>query len=425
MDDYKNNENNDQEMSLRDRIKMEEERMNSYDRTGSVSQTPPPAEKNKKGVGFSKLFFIALLAALLGSGITLAGIKYLESREAEPSIANQAGDNNKQTQKIEITGNEGGTTVENAVAKKAIPSIVGITTIKRGTYSHPFLSGIPAYSESVGSGVIVSSDGYILTNSHVVGGGEAEKVNVLFSDNQEVESKVLWADPTLDLAMIKVERTGLAPIEFAKNAPEVGDKAIAVGNPLGLDLQSTLTSGYISGLDRSITLQDGNTMDGLIQTDAAINGGNSGGALLNALGQLVGINTAKPQSADGIGFAIPSTSFKKIVDKIVAEGEYKPLYLGISGYNVQVAARMGMDNLPVDKGVVIQKVASGSPADRAGLKSGDILVGIDDKKTDSLNGLKTQLVSYKEGQTAKLSYYRNGKEASVEVTFSDFDFKDI
>src|SRR5690606_26558186 len=145
-----------------------------------------------------------------------------------------------------------------------------------------------------GSGVILSSDGYIVTNSHVVDNGEAGNITVVFDDQTTAPAEVLWSDAALDVAIVKVSKAGLSPVTIGSSeAVKVGDKAIAIGNPLGLDLQSTLTSGYISGLDRSITIQSGGTMSGLIQTDAAINEGNSGGALLNAAGQLIGINTAK------------------------------------------------------------------------------------------------------------------------------------
>ncbi len=362
---------------------------------------------------FFSVVALVLVGAILGSLTSLALVK---TGSIDMPVAEQR-DGNKQNHDVKISLKEG-STVESAVAKKTIPSIVGITTIGKGVSSNPFFYGIPKYTESVGSGVIVSSDGYIVTNSHVVDNGKAESIKTLLSNGEEVEAKLVWNDATLDLAVIKIEKTGLKPIEFGDmKAVNVGDKSIAIGNPLGLELQSTLTSGYISGMERSITLEGGNIMDGLIQTDAAINGGNSGGALLNAEGKLIGINTAKPASADGIGFAIPVSTIKPIVDKIIKTGSYDALYLGVTGYNVALAKQLGKESLPVSSGVVIHEVVAGSPAAKADLQPGDILVDIGGSKVDSMNSLKTALLKYKAGDRAGLTFYRADKKMQVEVTF--------
>ncbi|MDD7592812.1 MAG: trypsin-like peptidase domain-containing protein [Peptoniphilaceae bacterium] len=358
---------------------------------------------------------LVLVSALLGAGggaaLVASGVVPMGSSS---TVVQQA------PSEIRITAEGDATTVENAVAAKAIPSIVGITTITQGQ-SNPFIFGMKNYMEAVGSGVIVSQDGYILTNSHVVNSGDAESVKVLLSTGEEQEAEVMWADPTLDLAVIKIDSTGLPAVEFGQAEDvKVGDKAIAIGNPLGLDLQSTLTSGFISGLNRSITLQDGNIMDGLIQTDAAINSGNSGGALLNAQGQLIGINTARPSSADGIGFAIPVSTVQPIVEKILANGKFEPLYLGITGYNAELASQLGMLSDDIDNGVIVRDVVAGSPAAEADIRPGDIITAIDDKPVESMNTLKTILLGYKAGDTANFTLWRSGEESHVDLTFSDF-----
>lgn len=364
-----------------------------------------------------RVLLLVLVGALLGGGVSTALLG-----TGAVTLPYMAMEDSKETehQEVKIELNQD-STVENVVAKKATPSIVGITTLSQGASQNPFFYGYPKYTESVGSGVIVSKDGYIVTNSHVVDNGNAEKVNVLFSNGEEAPAKILWNDPTLDLAVIKVEKKDLQPISFGKSEEvSVGDKAIAIGNPLGLDLQSTLTSGYISGLNRSITLQGGNTMDGLIQTDAAINAGNSGGALLNAKGELIGLNTAKPMAADGIGFAIPISTIRTIVDKIVKEGSYEPLYLGITGLNVEIAKQMGAGELPVDKGVLIHEVIAGSPAGKAGLRPGDIITSIDDQPVESMNSLKTLLLNYEVGNQAKLEIYRGKNSQKLDLRFESF-----
>lgn len=361
---------------------------------------------------------IVICSALLGAGggaaLVASGNVPLPKQEVQ--TAGTAANSN-----VNISLKEGSTTVENAIAAKTIPSIVGITTVSKSFSDNPFLYGTPQYSESVGSGVIVSPDGYILTNAHVVNGGNAKTVQVRLSNGEEAEAKVLWADPTLDLAVIKVEKKNLPAITFGDaKTIKVGDKAVAIGNPLGLDLQSTLTSGYISGLNRSITLQDGNIMDGLIQTDAAINGGNSGGALLNAKGELIGINTAKPASADGIGFAIPVSTVKPIVEKIVADGTYTPLYMGINATNTKLVAASGVQGLPTDSGVVVRDVVAGSPAAAMGIKAYDIIVAINDEPVESMNTLKTLLLKYKKGDTVDVTYYHGKEKKTGKMTFADF-----
>ncbi|MDY3052509.1 MAG: trypsin-like peptidase domain-containing protein [Ndongobacter sp.] len=361
---------------------------------------------------------LVLVGALLGSA---GGYAMIRSGAVLPGLS---GANGRATQAVEINLTEN-STVENAVAAKATSSIVGVTTVVEQQSEFPFSyfggEGGNSQASSVGSGVIISSDGYILTNSHVISNGASKDITVRLSNQEEYAAQLLWNDKTLDLAVIKIDAKGLTPIEIGDSSQiQVGDKAIAIGNPLGLDLQSTLTSGYVSGLGRTIQLSDGSIMDGLMQTDAAINSGNSGGALLNAKGQLIGINTAKPQSATGIGFAIPIDTAKPIIEKILAEGSYTPLYLGIVGMNVQLAQQMGATQLPSSSGVLVRDVYADSPIALAGVVSGDVITAIDSHPVDSMNSLKTALIQYKKGDTATVTFYHDGKEKQASVTFNDF-----
>ena len=203
--------------------------------------------------------------------------------------------------------------VYKAVAAKATPSVVGITTLTVNTNNW---FNIPLESEGVGSGVIVDSRGYILTNSHVVNDGQANKVSVIFADSSSVDGEVVWNDAKLDVAIVKVQKDNLDVAELGdSDNVEVGDIAVAIGNPLGIEFSKTVTQGIISGLDRVITTENGE-MDDLIQTDASINPGNSGGPLLNAKGQVIGINTAKASDAEGLGFAIPINTIKPIIEQL-------------------------------------------------------------------------------------------------------------
>lgn len=380
---------------------------------------------------FSWLRVIAfiLVGAILGTGGTFALFKMgaLENlNHEEKSQFTETVQPEDKNYSIDISLNED-STIENAVANKAIPTIVGITAFVKGQLNpFNFYNEIPEYAEAVGSGVIVDPNGYILTNSHVINNGNAEKLTVSYSNDESAEAEIVWFDQTLDLAVIKTGQTALPAADLGNSDDvQVGDKAIAVGNPLGLDLQSTLTSGYISGLDRTINIQGGNIMDGLIQTDAAINSGNSGGPLLNAKGEVIGINTARPQTADGIGFAIPINSAKPIIEKIIEIGSFKPLYIGISGQNAQMVSKISGEDLPAETGVVIYEVFKNSPAAQAKLKVGDIITSIDDMPVDSMNSLKTYLLQYEVGDSAEITLYRGQEKMIIELVFSEFNMESI
>ena len=324
---------------------------------------------------------------------------------------------NVQSSTISIKNNSIST--ENAVAKKAIDSVVGITTI--GVSENMFFQG--RVVEGVGSGVVVSKDGYILTNAHVVQDGKAEKIEVLLTNGKKSPAKLLWYDTTLDLAVLKTDFNGLKPVEMGdSDKVQIGDKAIAIGNPLGLDLQSTLTSGYISGKDRTITLQNGLQMDGLMQTDAAINSGNSGGGLFDQEGKLIGINTAKA-SAEGIGFTIPINVAKSIVDNIVSGGSFEGVKLGISGVDVKTFQQATGQKLTIDSGIYVVEVVRGSSAQKAGVTKGDIITKVNGKKINTMSSLKKTLLEVRPKQKGKITVYRDGVSKDLDIEFSTLEQK--
>ena len=360
-----------------------------------------------------------VLAIILASSISIGGTGlYLSSNKGEKSTLNQSPtDKNANSTTV---NNSGSTTVEKTVAEKAMSSVVGITTV--GVSEDLFSN--QKQTSGLGSGVIVSSEGYILTNNHVVDPSKTTSVTVILSDGTKKEAKVLWSDKTLDLAVIKIDPKGLylKAVEFGDSSQvSIGDKAIAIGNPLGINLKSTLTSGYISGKDRVITLQDGSTMEGLFQTDAA----NSGGGLFNDQGQLIGINTAKAGNSDGIGFSIPINLAKPILEQIIQNGKFESVVLGVQGIDVTKYNVLGQEKLPVDSGVYVHEVLSGSPADKAGLKSKDIITKVGDSKVTSNSTLKTALLNYKIGDKVKIEVYRDGKSTTLEVTFTEFNLKNV
>lgn len=363
---------------------------------------------------FFPYFIVALVAAIIG-GLMSSYIapNYLYGKLLPtPSIYNT--EKSYDAQKTNIVVNND-TSIESAVAKKAMNSVVGITT--KAVVGYYFGE---KEIEGTGSGIIIDANGYILTNSHVVGDGNAKEISVLFENGDKKTGSVLWYDSALDLAIVKVDATGLPVADLGDSDKlEVGEIAIAIGNPLGLEFQRSVTSGIISGLHRSIKVDENNVIEDLIQTDASINPGNSGGPLLNANGEVVGINTAKIQSAEGLGFSIPINAVKPIINQVIKEGTYKTVFIGITGVEVDVYERqLGID-LNADSGVIIIEVSPNSPASNAGLMNGDIIEKIDDQNIESMNQLKKTLYKYNKGDSATLNIIRNGSEKKVEIKFTE------
>ncbi|MBS5971334.1 S1C family serine protease [Finegoldia magna] len=366
--------------------------------------------KNKPKIGWLKALTIFLLIYSLVMSYFVA-----KNMTGITETINKNGQVESST--ISIKNNSVST--ENAVAKKSLDSVVGITTV--GVQENMFFQG--RVVEGVGSGVVVSKDGYILTNAHVVQDGKAEKIEVLLTNGKKSSAKLLWYDTTLDLAVIKTDMTGLKPVEMGdSDKVQIGDKAIAIGNPLGLDLQSTLTSGYISGKDRTITLQNGLQMDGLMQTDAAINSGNSGGGLFDQEGKLIGINTAKA-SAEGIGFTIPINVAKTIVDNIVSGGSFEGVKLGISGVDVKTFQQATGQKLSIDKGIYVVEVVRGSSAQKAGVTRGDIITKVNGKEINTMSSLKKALLEVRPQQKGKITVYRDGNTKDLDIEFSTLQQK--
>ena len=268
-------------------------------------------------------------------------------------------------------------------AKKVNPAVVGITTkvYNRDMFNRKVLVG-----EGVGSGVIFDKAGYIVTNNHVV--GTAKTVIVSLADGQSTEGTVVGRDEKTDLAVVKIKMDNLPVAEFGdSDSLQVGEPAIAIGNPLGLEFQGTVTVGVISSLNRTIGAE-GQSMK-LIQTDAAINPGNSGGALVDADGKVIGINSAKisKEGVEGLGFAIPINAARPILQDLIKNGKVVRPYLGLYGLDQQMAARFGM-KLNV-AGIYVYKVAAGGPLDQAGLRHGDVILKLDGTDVKDFSALQS------------------------------------
>ena len=366
---------------------------------------------NNRGVkkrGYPSYILVALISAVIG-GILASVIV--------PRFAGSGNDNigyEGSGQEINITPKDDITSVE-AVAKKSMKSVVGITTIDT---VENFMQQ-QTQVQGVGSGIIVDSNGYILTNSHVVDYGNAKDITVRFENGDKKPARVLWSERVLDLAIVKVDGSNYPAADIGNSDKlDIGELAVAIGNPLGLDFERTVTSGIISGLNRTIQVDQYNKVENLIQTNAAINSGNSGGPLLNNKGEVIGINTLKLKAGEGLGFAIPINIVKPIIDQVIKNGKYTSVYIGIASQSVARYKLEGID-VGVDSGIVIAEVEPGSPAADAGLKKTDIVVSIQGKKIDSPEGLKKEMYKYKPGDKVKLGVVREGKKVDIELTLEE------
>ena len=277
-----------------------------------------------------------------------------------------------------------------------------------------------------GSGVIIRQDGYIVTNNHVVNG--ATTIEVTLNNNKTYEATVIGTDPATDVALIKIDATGLPAMQFADSDQlRLGEWVLAIGSPLGEELRSTITAGIVSAKGRSMPNYDGQfKIESFIQTDAAVNPGNSGGALVNKQGELVGINTAivsTTGSYAGYSFAIPSNIVKKVIADLLDFGSVKRAMLGIAGgtVNDEIAKKLKLESL---EGVYVSEVVKGGAADKAGIKSEDVIVAIDGDKVVSMPSLQAKVNSFHPGDKATVRVSRGGKTLDLKVEFTDGTVKD-
>ena len=271
--------------------------------------------------------------------------------------------------------------------------------------------------QGVGSGVIISPDGYILTNHHVVDG--ALEIRVELTDNRTFTAKLVGSDPPSDLAVLKIDSKELPTLSLGdSDKVRVGDPVLALGNPMGIG--QTVTSGIVSAKGRSTGLSDGSFED-FLQTDAAINRGNSGGALVNTTGELIGINSQilSPSGGNiGIAFAIPSNMAKAVMDQLLKNGKVSRGMLGVTIQSVDAEMASSL-NLPAARGAIVSSVTAGGPADRAGIKRGDVVTAINNQPVIDNNSLRNQVASLKPGSTASVTVVRNGRDQNIQVTLAE------
>lgn len=383
-------------------------------------------KKDKKsGSGFGKTVILPFTCGILGASIVIGtcfGIPSIKNELIGNSNFSESNNssNNINTQQISLL-DYSDTAI--GVAQKVLPSIVGISV----TYSvnSPFY-GNQGTASAQGSGVIISSDGYILTNNHVVNStstssfyelGKASKITVkLYNDDTEYEAKIIGTDEQTDLAVIKIDKDNLTAAELGdSDSVQVGELCMALGNPLGLG--STVTDGIISAVNRTVTDEDGNSYKA-IQTNAAINSGNSGGALVNSKGQVIGINTLKVsgEGVEGVGFAIPINSTKDITDQLIEYNKVKRPYLGIGGIEVDEDTAKA-NNLTV--GIYVKTLENFSAAEKAGIKVGDVIIKAEGKDVETMDELNEIKNAKKIGDKMTLTIWRDGKTQDITVTLQE------
>ena len=390
----------------------------------------------KQSNGFGKTIFVPFLSGVMGCALVIGtcfGVPSIKEKltgdttTSKTTVQTSSGT----TSNLISLSNYSNTAV--FAANKILPSIVGIDVTYTATSNSLFGFGTPQTSTATatGSGIIISEDGYILTNNHVVDTSssssysyydisDATSVKVklnsgTYGDNATFDAKIVGKDSQTDLAVLKIDKTGLTAAEFAdSDQAVVGEFVMAVGSPLGLD--TTVTQGIISAVNREVESEG--TKYVCIQTDAAINSGNSGGALVNSDGKVIGINTLKLSGSgvEGIGFAIPINSTLDVTDQLINHNKVLRPYIGISGINLDESTAKKY-NLTV--GVYVKTVQNFSPAEKAGLQAGDVIVKADDKDITTMDELNEIKNSHQIGDTMKLKINRNGDEKEITLTLAE------
>ncbi len=385
-----------------------------------ITEKPKTKRKSKKGIGMVAIALcFSLLGSILGCGGLLLVQHYMQEQkpeieipEPDVSIMVQGYRENTVLELVEIETGKVLTPAQVYAANAG--STVGITTSVTTNYF-----GFQTTSAASGSGFIVTDDGYILTNYHVVEGSDSITVSLYNGDTYD--ASLIGYDESNDLAILKIEAEELAPVILGDSDNlNVGDSVVAIGNPLG-ELTFSLTSGSISAKDREVTISNSLTMN-LLQTDCAINSGNSGGALFNLYGEVIGITNAKYSSSsssdasiDNIGFAIPINDIRSIVESIIEKGYFSKPYLGVGAQDV--SREYQIYGLP--QGAAIQTITEGGPAEAAGLQVGDIITAFNDTEITSRTDLTTLIGRCKIGDIIYLTVYRQGETVEVTVTIGE------
>ncbi len=405
---------------------------------GQAYYTENVKKTKQRKIGAGHLILVSVLSSLLGAGIMFAAVVYIapligaSAREmlgTPVSTTETSNGNNGIYKKVEITQS---TSPVEAISEKVSPSIVGIQITVPARSDYGFFFDLEENGVGYGSGIIIRKDGYILTNNHVIEGAVTGQLSNKLIDGAKIEvvlpgdkdklykAQIVGRDSKTDIAILKIDLDNLMAVEIG-NSDEVktGELAVAIGNPGGMDYMGSVTAGIISGINRTIVMENGQELK-LIQTDAAINPGNSGGALVNSKGQVIGINTIKIAATDveGIGFAIPINKANEIAESLI---NYKYVknrpYIGVtidSTFNKDTAERLNVPN-----GLLVYEVQPLSAAYKAGIHAGDIITGFDGKIITEFKELEDQKNTHKPGDTVIVEVYREGEKLKLEMVLAE------
>ncbi len=387
---------------------MQDFNSNNYNGSGEYYNYTPP--KKSKKYGASVVIISCILSAVIGAASAASVFMFLGNNNTASNLQQPILQGNN----VNINVDEETTSVVEAVATKVTPSVIGIRTT---TSVASFFGNQQSSGE--GSGVVYKQDGYIITNYHVISdaiGNSSSKIEVFLDNDKDAksyEASVVGYNISSDLAVVKINATGLTPIEIADSSDlKVGQYVITVGNPGGLEFMDSVTYGVISGLNR---IMSSDSEIPLIQTDAAINPGNSGGALVNTSGKLVGINSAKivSEEFEGMGFAIPSNTVVEICNKIIEKENSPEPYIGVTLSEKYTAQMLMLYGYP--KGAVILTVADGSPAYQTGIRKGDIITEFNGTVVEDYKQFNELFEKVKPGEEITVKIYRNGKYYSAKL----------
>ena len=371
-------------------------------------------QKNKRAKKYLLTAFIGILIFII---VLLLYQNYLNINISENVGTNEL-NIEKTSQTVSYTHKED-ENIQNII-EKTTSCVVGISKIKNAG-STIFLND-GASELGLGSGVIVTENGYILSNEHVTG-EKYTSCYVTLEDGRTYKANVVWSNSNLDLSICKINMIGLPyAILGSSESLKIGQAVYAIGNPIGFDFQRTVTAGIVSAINRTVKLEEkqGNEikmtyMDDLIQTDATINQGNSGGPLINTNGEIVGINTVKITSAEGIGFAVPIDVVKPIINSYKNEGKFEEATLGIFAYDKNMISYID-SSIEIESGIYVADITKYSPASKTNLSVGDIITKIDDRELNKMSDLRSYIYSKKPGENVNLTVHRKNREYTLEVT---------
>lgn len=376
----------------------------------------------------SSYVWTALISAIIGGLLVLGLSPVLMQNGVVPGTAAEENDNGKETAvgETETVSVDVNSDVVDAV-EKVRPAVVGVVNLTKNV--DPWTQTEQSVQQGTGSGVIFEKTGgkaRVVTNHHVVAG--AQQLEVVTSDGKHVPAKLLGSDETTDLAVLEIDASAAKAVaEFGDSSKlKVGEPAIAIGNPLGLEFSQSVTTGVISATDRSIEVSQ-NTSIHVLQTDAAINPGNSGGPLVNIAGQVIGINSLKiaQQGVEGLGFAIPINDVKPVIEDLIENGKVIRPYMGIVPIDLDVVSmqdRQRVLQLPEDvtKAVVVYRIERGGPAYAGGLRQNDVIVALDGEKIEEPAELQRYLYKEKKiGDEMSITFYREGEKQTIEMTLGE------